>query len=124
MIILSINPIIVKSMRSFIIKLWRGNLSPAGAFCVAHVAVWVLGMLFFQLLSNFLSMATKPLVGLPLGFVFLVYNAVAFVGVVRSTRSGTVKKWLRIIICLASSLLLLLSCWIPLYFLGRPLVRL
>ena len=111
-------------MRVFIIRLWRGNLSPAGAFWAAHVAVWVLGMLFFQFLSMSLSMTTKPLVGLPLGLVFLVYNAVAFVGVVRSTRNGSVKSWLRVIMCLASALLLLLSCWVALYFLGRPLISL
>jgi len=111
-------------MRVFLIRLWRGNLSPTGTFWAAHVAVWVVGMIFFQFLSRFLSMNTKPLVGLPLGLVFLVYNAVAFVGVVRSTRNGNVKKWLRIIMCLASGLILLLSCWVALYFLGRPLISL
>jgi hypothetical protein len=106
------------------ISLWRGNFSPASTFWAAHVAVWVVGMIFFQFLSKFLSMNTKPLVGLPLGIVFLVYNAVALVGVVRSTRNGNVKKSLRIIMCLASALLLLLSCWVALYFLGRPLISL
>lgn len=109
-------------MRFIIIRLWRGELSPAGTFWVAHVAVWVLGMLVFQLLSASLSMGTKPLVGLPLGLVFVGFNAVACVGVIRSTRKQGRKGWSRIIMIVASVLLLLLSCWVPLYFLGRPLI--
>ncbi len=109
-------------MRILIIRLWRGELSPAGTFWVAHVAVWILGMLVFQLLSSSLSMGTKPLVGLPLGLVFVGYNAVACVGVIRSTRKQGRKGWSQVIMPLASGLLLLLSCWVPLYFLGRPLI--
>jgi hypothetical protein len=111
-------------MRFLIIRLWRGELSPAGTFWVAHVAVWVLGMLLFQVLSVSLSMATKPLVGLPLGLVFVGYNAVACISVARSTRKRSRKGWAQVIMPLASGLLLLLSCWVPLYFLGRPLIAL
>jgi hypothetical protein len=111
-------------MWSFIIRLWRGNLGPTVTFWAAHVAVWMLGMIFFQFLSMFLSMNLKPPIGLPLGLVFLIYNVVAFVGVLRSAQDGNVKKGLRAIICSVSAILLLLSCWIPLYFLGRPLISL
>ena len=111
-------------MRTFIIRLWRGELTPAGTFWGAHVAVWVLGMLLFQWLSAVLSMAAKPLVGLPLGLVFVGYNAIACVGVVRSTRKTDPKRWPQVVMTLASLLLWLLSCWVPLYFLGRPLIAL
>ena len=111
-------------MRSLIIKLWRGELSPVVTFWGAHVAVWALGMLLFQLLSMSLSMATKPLVGLPLGLVFVGYNIVACVSVARSTRKRSRKGWTQVIMPVASGLLLLLSCWVPLYFLGRPLIAL
>ncbi|MBN1807296.1 MAG: hypothetical protein JW837_18770 [Sedimentisphaerales bacterium] len=111
-------------MRFFIIGLWRGNLGPANTFWAAHVAVWGIGMFFFQFLSKFLSMNAKPLIGLPLGLVFLAYNVAAFVGVIRSTRNAKVKRWSRIVMCLASAMLLLLSCWVALYFLGRPMFSL
>jgi hypothetical protein len=65
--------------------LWRGEFRPAFAFWVAHAqSIWLLGMLLFQFLSASLSMAGKPLVGVPLGLVFVAYNAIAFAGVVRS----------------------------------------
>jgi len=111
-------------MRSFIIRLWRGDLSPAGTFWGAHVAVWALGMLLFQWLSASLSMAAKPLVGLPLGLVFVGYNTIACVGVVRSARKKNRQQWPQVVMTLASVLLWLLSCWVPLYFLGRPLIAL
>jgi len=111
-------------MRSFIIRLWRGDLTAAGTFWGAHVGVWVLGMLLFQLLSGFLSMGAKPLVGLPLGLVFVGYNTIACVGVVRSTRKTDRQRWPQVVMTLASGLLWLLSCWVPLYFLGRPLIAL
>ena len=109
-------------MRSFIIRLWRGELTPAGTFWGGHVVVWVLGMLLFQLLSAFLSMAAKPFIGLPLGLVFVGYNTIACVGVARSTRKKDRKRWSQVIMTLVSGLLWLLSCWVPLYFLGRPLI--
>ena len=109
-------------MRFLLIKLWRGELSPAGTFWAAHVAVWALGMLLFQWLSGFLSMAAKPFVGLPLGLVFVGYNAVACMGVVRSTRKQDRKGGAQTVMPLVSVLLLLLSCWVPLYFLGRSLI--
>ena len=111
-------------MRSLIIRLWRGEFGPAGTFWVAHVAVWALGMLLFQVLSMSLGMGAKPFVGLPLGLVFVGYNAIACIGVVRSTRKQGRQGWSQAIMILASALLLLLSCWVPLYFLGRPLIAL
>ncbi|MBN2313389.1 MAG: hypothetical protein JXM79_05630 [Sedimentisphaerales bacterium] len=111
-------------MRSFIIRLWRGELPPAGTFWGAHVAVLALGMLLFQWLSTVLSMDAQPLVGLPLGLIFVGYNTIACVGVVRSTRKRDKKRWPQVVMILASVLLWLLSCWVPLYFLGRPLIAL
>jgi len=111
-------------MRRFIIGLWRGEFRPAFAFWVGHAGVWLLGMLLFQFLSASLSMAAKPFVGLPLGLVFVAYNAIAFAGVVRSARKGICPRWIRVIAGLASAALVLSSCWVPLYFLGRPLIML
>jgi len=92
-------------MRFYIIRLWRGELSSASTFWVAHVAVWVLGMFLFQLLSSFLSMGTKPLVGLPLGLMFVGYNTIACIGVIRSTRKGSRTGWSQVIIPSVSGLL-------------------
>ena len=111
-------------MRFYIIRLWRGEFGATHTFWVAHVVLWALGMFLFQLLSTFLSMEAKPFVGLPLGLIFVGYNIVAYVGVVRSTRKGNRTRWPRVIMILVSLLLLLLSCWVPLYFLGRPLIAL
>ncbi len=109
-------------MRRFIIRLWRGEFRPAFAFWVAHAGVWLLGMLLFQFLSTSLSMAVKPLVGVPLGLVLVAYNVIAFAGAVRSARKAACPGWLRVMAGLASAALVLLSVWVPLYFLGRPLI--
>ena len=93
----------------------------AWAFWVAHTAVWLSGMGFFQLLSASISMAAKPVVGVPMGLLFVFYNMLALVGVTRSARRGGTKRVFRFAAVFASALLLVLSAWVPLYFLGRPI---
>jgi hypothetical protein len=107
-------------VRDWLIHLWRGDLTLGRAFGWAHLAVWVLGIILFQLLSSSLSMAMKRPIGTSLGFVFVAYNIVALVGVFRS--AGRRKHgWLRLVVPFLSVILAVLSLWIPVYFYGRPI---
>jgi hypothetical protein len=102
-------------------KLWQGEMSLARTFLLAHVVVWLVGVFFFQLLSVSISMAAKPAIGVPLGVLFVVYNFFALVSVARSARRRGSRRVFRIAAVLTSVLLLALSVWVPLYFLGRPI---
>ena len=93
-------------------------------FWIANVAVWLACMFFFHLLSNVLSMSSGAVVGMPLGLIFVIHNAVALFGVIRSTHKGGTKKFNRFFAILISFLLLILSLWVPIYFYGKPLIRL
>jgi hypothetical protein len=111
-------------MFKFYSKLWRGELKLAHTFWIANVAVWLACMFFFHLLSKVLSMSSGPVVGMPLGLIFVIYNAVALSGVIRSSRKGGTKKIYGFFTILISFLLLILSLWVPIYFYGKPLIRL
>ena len=93
-------------------------------FWIANVAVWLACMFCFHLLSKVLSMSSGPVVGMPLGLIFVIHNATALSGVIRSSRKGGTKKFYRFFAILISFLLLILSLWVPLYFYGKPLIRL
>ena len=108
-------------MYRFLKQLGQGDFSLGRTFLGAHLGVWLIGIVFFQLLSAHLSMALKRPIGLPLGLIFVAYNILAFLGVIRSARQQD-KAWFRLVAPLLSFLLLLLSLWIPLYFYGRPLL--
>ena len=82
-------------MRRLFLELWRGEMTLAWAFWVAHTAVWLSGMVFSQLLSISISMAAKPVVGVPFGLIFVFYNVLALVGVTRSARRGDSKRVFR-----------------------------
>ena len=108
----------------FYSKLWRGELKLAHAFWIANGAVWLACMFFFHLLSNVLSMSSGPVVGMPLGLIFVMYNTVALFGVIRSSRNGDTRKIFNVFAIIISFLLLILSLWVPIYFYGKPLIRL
>ena len=111
-------------MIRFYFKLWRGEIKLVHAFWIADVAVWLVCMFFFHLLSNVLSMSSGPVVGMPLGLIFVIYNTVALFGVIRSSRKGGTKKIFGFFAIVISFLLLILSLWVPIYFYGKPLIRL
>lgn len=111
-------------MLSFYSKLWRGEMKLVHTFWIANVTVWLACMFFFHLLSNFLSMSSGPVVGMPLGLIFVLYNTAALSGVIRSSRKSGTKKIYRFFTILISFLLLILSLWVPIYFYGKPLIRL
>jgi len=111
-------------MLRFYSKLWRGEMKLVHTFWIANVAVWLAFMFFFHLLSNVLSMSSGPVVGMPLGLIFVFYNTAALSGVIRSSRKDGTKKFYRFFAILISFLLLILSLWVPLYFYGKPLIRL
>jgi len=111
-------------MLRFYSKLWRGEMKLVHTFWLANVTVWLACIFFFQLLSNVLSMSSGPVVGMPLGLIFVLHNAVALSGVIRSSRKGGTKKFFRFLAITISFLLLILSLWVPLYFYGKPLIRL
>lgn len=111
-------------MLRFYSKLWRSEMKLAHTFWLANVTVWLACMFFFQLLSKFLGMNSGPVVGMPLGLIFVIYNTVALSGVMRSSRKGGTKKFYRFFAIAISFLLLILSLWVPLYFYGKPLIRL
>ena len=108
-------------MRRLFLNLWRGEMSLAKAFWVAHVTVWVAGVIFFQILSTSMGQALGAAVGMPLGLVFVIYNVLALVGVARSARGRVGRPVLVIAAVFTSALLLVLSTWVPLYFYGRPI---
>ena len=97
-------------------------MSLARAFWVAHVTVWLAGVIFFQILSISIGQALGAAVGLPLGLIFVIYNMLALVGVARSERGRVGQPVLRITAVFTSALLLVLSAWVPLYFYGRPII--
>ena len=70
-------------MRDFLHGLWRGELGLARTFWLLHVAVWLAAFVLFQLLSVSVGMAVRAAVGTPLGALFVLYNVLALVGVVR-----------------------------------------
>ena len=111
-------------MLRFYSKLWRGEMKLVHTFWIANVAVWLACMFFFHLLSNVLSMSSGPVVGMPLGLIFVFYNTAALSGVIRSSRKDGTKKFYRFFAIFISFLLLILSLWVPLYFYGKPLIRL
>jgi hypothetical protein len=111
-------------MIRFYFKLWRGEIKLVHAFWIADVAVWLVCMFFFHLLSKVLSMSSGPVVGMPLGLIFVIYNTVALFGVIRSSRKGGTKKIFGFFAIVISFLLLILSLWVPIYFYGKPLIRL
>ena len=104
-------------MRRVFVKLWRGEIALVRMFWVAHVAVWLGSVFLFQLLSVSINMAVKPVVGVPLGLLFVLYN---IIGVIRSARRAD-RGLLRIVAPLISLLLVMLSLWVPVYFSGRPI---
>jgi zinc transporter ZupT len=79
---------------------------------------------FFHLLSMVLSMSSGPVIGMPLGLVFVIHNLAALFGVMRSSYKDGTKKIIRFLAIATSFLLLILSLWVPLYFYGKPLIRL
>jgi len=111
-------------MIHFYSKLWRGEMKLVHTFWIADVAVWLVCMFFFHLLSNVLSMSSGPVVGMPLGLIFVIYNTVALFGVIRSSRKGDTKKIFGFFAIVISFLLLILFFVGPIYFYGKPLIRL
>ncbi len=69
-------------------------------------------------------MSSGHVVGMPLGLIFVIHNAAALFGVIRSSYKDGTKKIIRFSAILTSFLLLMLSLWVPLYFYGKPLIRL
>ena len=100
--------------------LWRGGMPLGRAFLLAHLIVWIICVILFQLLSTVLSQGARTILGTPLGLLFVAYNVLAFTGVFRAARKrlGTPA----VIAAFVSGLLALLSLWVPLYFYGRPLL--
>jgi len=74
-----------------------------------------------ELLSDTLSMYERRLVGMPLGILFVVFNIIALIAVVRAS-SKHEHIAIRYGARATSAVLLLLSLWVPVYFYGRPLI--
>ena len=69
-------------------------------------------------------MSSGPVVGMPLGLIFVIHNTAALSGVVRSSHKGDTKNIYRFFTIIISFLLLIFSLWVPIYFYGKPLIRL
>ena len=111
-------------MIRYYFRLWRGEIKLVHAFWIANVTVWLVCVFFFNLLSKALSMSSGPIIGMPLGMIFVIHNAVALSGVIRSSNKEGTKKIVRLFAIVISFLLLILSLWVPIYFYGKPLIRL
>lgn len=107
--------------RHFFTKIGRGEMRLVKLFWVAHVLVWGVGIFLFQFLSTAISMTARPLVGIPLGLLFVLYNITALSGVIRSARSGDYKLVIKIGAIVVSGLLAIFSLWVPVFFWGMPI---
>jgi hypothetical protein len=102
-------------------RLLNGERCLGYTLWVFHVAVWLLVLVLLEFLSKTLGMSARRLVGTPIGILFVVFNIIALMAVVKASgkqNSITKKVGARAI----SAGLLILSLWAPVYFYGRPLI--
>ena len=99
-------------------------MSFAKTFWIAHVTVWISGMIIFNFLSDIINMANKPFIGMPLGMLFVIYNIIALLGVIQSSTKHKTNKVMRVIAIIISAYLFLVSVYVPVYFWGRPIIML